>query len=589
MSREKPKGAGVRSFKTLLPYLKPHWWKAVGGTIFLILIDLAQVVMPRFIAPALDDVAEKGKQENILLLVLAILGAGALISIGRFFWRYWLSGTGIRVTTDLRKDLLKHLQKLSFTFFNKQQVGDLMAHATNDLDAIFQAMTFGFIMLVDVVFLGVMNIIAMVTLQLPSTGYLTIFTLIPLAILMVVIVQFGPLLRTRWKEVRDSFSAMSARVSENISGIRVVKAYGQEDGETRSFNLVSKDYVRQNINLIKVWGLLFPIIMFLSGISFFLVLLLGGRYMILGQLTVGNFTAFQLNLAMVIWPMSAIGWLMNMIQSGAASMARVNTILDTVPDIADTPDTLPLDRIEGEIRFNKLTFTYPGVDHPAIEDISFSLKPGKILGIIGTLGAGKSTLISLIPRFYETPAGSIEVDGHEISRVPLKVLREAIGMVPQDTFLFSETVKENIGFGIDREVSQDEVERAAKIAGIHDEILEFPQGYDTLLGERGVTVSGGQKQRLTIARAVLTDPKILVLDDALSAVDADTEIEILTALKGIMRQRAVIIVSARPRSLAFADEILVLDAGKIVERGTHAELMKHEGLYALFAKLQGIK
>lgn len=555
----------------------------------MILIDLAQVVMPRFIAPALDDVAEKGKQGNILLLVLAILGAGALISIGRFFWRYWLSGTGIRVTTNLRKDLLEHLQKLSFTFFNKQQVGDLMAHATNDLDAIFQAMTFGFIMLVDVVFLGVMNIIAMVTLQLPSTGYLTIFTLIPLAILMVVIVQFGPLLRTRWKEVRDSFSAMSARVSENISGIRVVKAYGQEDGETRSFNLVSKDYVRQNINLIKVWGLLFPIIMFLSGISFFLVLLLGGRYMILGQLTVGNFTAFQLNLAMVIWPMSAIGWLMNMIQSGAASMARVNTILDTVPDIADTPDTLPLDKIEGEIQFNKLTFTYPGVDHPAIEDISFSLKPGKILGIIGTLGAGKSTLVSLIPRLYEAPAGSIEVDGHEISRVPLKVLRNAIGMVPQDTFLFSETVKENIGFGIDREVSADEVESAAKIAGIHDEILEFPQGYDTLLGERGVTVSGGQKQRLTIARAVLTDPRILILDDALSAVDADTEIEILTALKGIMRQRAVIIVSARPRSLAFADEILVLDAGRIVERGSHAELMKHEGLYALFAKLQGIK
>ncbi len=589
MSRERPKGVGVRSFKTLLPYMRPHWWKVVGGTAFLILIDLAQVVMPRFIAPALDNVAEQGRHGNILLLVLAILGAGALISLGRFFWRYWLSGTGIRVTTDLRKDLLEHLQKLSYSFFNKQQVGDLMAYATNDLDAIFQAMTFGFIMLVDVVFLGVMNIIAMVTLQMPATGYLSIFTLIPLAVLMAVIVQFGPMLRTRWKEVRDSFSAMSARVSENVSGIRVVKAYGQEEGETDSFRLVSKDYVRQNINLIKVWGLLFPIIMFLSGISFFLVLLLGGRYMILGQLTVGNFTAFQLNLAMVIWPMSAIGWLMNMIQSGAASMARVNSILDTVPDIADTPDTLPVERIEGNISFNRLTFAYPGVDHPALEDISFNLKPGKILGIIGTLGAGKSTLVSLIPRLYEAPGGTIEVDGHEISRVPLKVLREAIGMVPQDTFLFSQTVKENIGFGVDREVSQEEIERAARIAGIHDEILEFPQGYDTLLGERGVTVSGGQKQRLTIARAVLTDPRILILDDPLSAVDADTEIEILTALKGIMRERAVILVSARPRSLAFADEILVLDAGKIVERGTHEELIRLDGLYALFARLQGLK
>jgi len=590
MRSEKPAGVGLRSFKTLAPYVKPHLWKIVGGTIFLILIDIAQIIMPRLIGASLDSILIEGKGLSfILIMVGGILGLGALIALGRHFWRRWLSGTGIRVITDLRNDLVNHLQKLSFAFHDKQQVGDLMAHATNDIQQVQQAITIGFVIAVDIIFMGIFNIIAMMTLHAPVTVYLTLYTMIPLAVLVVIVVQFGRLVRSRWKAEREAFSSMTARVAENLAGIRVVKAYVQEEGETEVFRGVSKNYVRKVIDVVKLLGLFFPLIMLLSNVALFLVFLIGGRYVIVADMSVGNFVAFQVYLGMLIWPIISIVWLMNRVQSGAASMGRINKLLETEPEITDDEDTLPLTEIEGRFEFKNLTFAYEGVEHPALNKINLEIHPGKITGIIGTLGSGKSTLISLIQRLYEAPQGTITVDGHDIRRIPIKVLRGAIGMVPQDSFLFSKTVAENIAFGLQREYSQEEVEKATKIAGIHEEILEFPQGYDTILGERGVTVSGGQKQRLTIARAILADPRILILDDSLSAVDADKEIEILTALKEIMRERAVIIISARPRSLAFADEILVMDEGHITERGTHEELVKKDGLYALFVKLQGVK
>lgn len=622
LMQERPdkKGQGLRAFRTLLPYVKPHVHKIIGGSVALILIDLLQIWLPRFVRATIDLIvankdavqgimrtllpnfihdaliptidrimADRGAISLILWIALGMLMIGLITSVGRYFWRRWLAGSAIRVTADLRKDLLKHLQTLSYSFYNKQQVGDLMAHATNDLNAIMRAMMPGFVIIVDIIFMGILAVIYMLTLRWPLTGMLTVYAIIPLVVMSFFIGYFGKLLHTRFRAVRDSFSAMTARVTENLSGIRVVKAYVQEEGETASFKEKSADYVRKNISLIKIWGLFFPAIMFLSNLSLFLIMLLGGRMVILTQLTVGDFVAFQAYLGMLIWPMIAIGWVINLLQSGAASMGRINELLHTRPEIADGPDTLPLTEIEGSISFKNLTFQYPDTEHPALADISFDLGPGKILGIIGTVGSGKSTLVSLIPRLYEAPEGTLTVDGHTINKVPLKVLREAVGMVPQDIFLFSQTVAQNIAFGLKREVGQEEIEKAARIAGIHKEICKFPEGYETMLGERGVTVSGGQKQRLTIARAVLTDPRVLVLDDALSAVDSDTEIEILTALKGMMQKRAVIIISARPRSLAFADEILVLDEGRIAEKGKHEELLKNDGLYALFARLQGIE
>jgi len=590
MRRDRPESAGLRSFASLGSYVKPHWPKILGGTIFLIIIDLAQIVMPRFISQAIDNILTPGKGLSFALIMVGIIvGLGVIIAVGRHFWRRWLVGIGIRTTANLRRDLLSHLQKLSFSFHDKQQVGDLMAHATNDLQQVFRAMTFGFIIAVDILFMGILTILAMLFLDWPATGWLTLYTLIPLAVLGAIIARFGGLLRKRWKAEREAYSSMTARVTENLSGIRVVKAYVQEEGETENFREVSKDYVRKYLKVIRLWGLFFPLIMFLANIALFLVLLIGGRFVIVADMTVGNFVAYQIYIGMLIWPIIAIGWLMNMIQSGAASMGRLNKLFETEPEIADDADTLDISEIEGRIEFKNLDFTYEGMKHPALKDVSFELEPGKIMGIIGTLGSGKSTLINLLQRLYEAPEGSITVDGHDIRRIPLPVLRGAVGMVPQDSFLFSQTIAQNISFGLEREYSMEEVQQAAKIAGIHKEILAFPEGYETMMGERGVTVSGGQKQRLTIARAIMAAPRVLILDDALSAVDADTEIEILSGLKKIMRKHAVIIISARPRSLAFADEILVMDEGRIAERGTHDKLLARDGLYALFAKLQGVK
>jgi ATP-binding cassette subfamily B multidrug efflux pump len=589
MHSEKTKAAGIRSFASLGSYVRPHWPKIIGGFIFLVIVDIGQIMLIDFLATVVDNLKPEATMRFIALNVLAYLVIGLFIAVGRYFWRRWLSGTGVRIITDLRYNLANHLQSLSFSFFDKRQVGDLMAHSTEDIETLRRAITFGPIILLDIIFQGIPAIIRMATKQPPATLKLTLFVMLPLMIILVFVGRFSRLLRNRWRAVREAFSAMMARVTENLSGIRVVKAYVQEDGETEEFRKVSKDYVSKNINLFKVWGVMFPLVGFLASVSMFLILLVGGRYVILGELSIGNFVAMPLYIGVIMWPMMAIGWLMNLTQSGTAAMVRLNKLFATKPEIADTDKTLPIKAIEGKVKFKKLSFTYPGMKHPALRNVSFELKPGKILGIIGTIGAGKSTLINLIPRLYEAPENKISVDGNDITKIPLEILRKSIGMVPQDTFLFSQTVAENIAFGVDREYSRQEVERAAKIAGIHDEILEFPQGYDTIMGERGVTVSGGQKQRLTIARAVMTDPKILILDDALSAVDADTEIEILTALKDIMRERAVIIISARPRSLAFADEILVMDEGRIAERGTHDELLSADGLYALFAKLQGVK
>jgi ATP-binding cassette subfamily B protein len=450
-----------------------------------------------------------------------------------------------------------------------------MAHATNDIDAVRMAMALGIVFLTDTVILGVLTIFFMIYIH----PMLTVYAILPMPLITFITIFFSRTIHQRFEVLQKTFSALTERVRESIAGIRVVKAYVLEKKEEEKLCHLSRDYVQKNVSVTKVWGMFFPILLFFSNLSMAIVLYLGGRLTIFQSITTGDFVAFMSYLGMLAWPMMALGWAINVIQRGTASMDRLNRIFEQVPEIADSPEVVKIQSLRGRIEIRNLTFSPGNGGGPLLQDIDLTILEGERMVIVGRTGAGKTVFCNLLARVLESPEGSLFLDGTEIHRIPLKVLRGSIGYVPQETFLFSDTLRENIGFG-KLSSSDDEIERAARLAQIYDEIKEFPEGMNTVIGEKGVTLSGGQRQRVSIARAILMNPPIFILDDALSSVDIQTEERILDGLERFLHGRTTILVTHRIAPLRRADRIVVLERGKVAEIGTHATLLSRGGIYA---------
>ncbi|MCR4401936.1 MAG: ABC transporter ATP-binding protein/permease [Firmicutes bacterium] len=561
----------------LTEFLFRYRSRYVLGAFFLVVVDALQLVVPRLLGRVTDDF-RAGRLDNAALIryVGLLVGIALLVAVGRYFWRMYIMGTARLIDYTLRNRFFAHLETLSASFFNDHKTGDLMAHATNDIHAVRHAFAQGIVLSVDALFLTVSTVailVRTVDLRLVALG------LAPLPFVALIVTYFSRLIHSRFRDVQEKFAALTDRVQENLAGIRVVKAFVQEQAEIDRFEEAARRVVDSNMRLVRIWGLFWPLVQFVAGLSFVVVLGYGGRLVILGDISLGDFVAFGGYLSMAIWPMMAIGWVVNTLQRGLASMDRLNVIFSTKPEVLDGRDVLPVQAITGDVEFRNLVFTYPGEREPALRNIDLKIPAGRTVGILGRTGSGKTTLVNLLLRLYNPGPGELLVDGVDINAVPLAVLRRDIGYVTQDSFLFSTTIRGNIGFAGD-DLSDEAIEEAAEVAGVAGEVREFPQGFDTVVGERGVTLSGGQKQRVAIARAIIKDPRILILDDCFSAVDAETEDRILRALRGIMRQRTTILISHRISTLKEADEIVVLDKGRIVERGSHEALVAAGGMYA---------
>ncbi len=476
---------------------------------------------------------------------------------------------------DLRNDFFAHLQKLSMNFFLDHKTGDIMSRATNDLNAVRMVLGPGIMYSITTI---TMFIISM-SLMFSINFRLTIYALIPFPLLSFLINRFGFLIHKRYEKIQAQFSNLSARIQENLSGIRVIKAYVREDNEIEEFRKQNRKYFENSKSMIKVQSIFFPIIELMGGLGILVVLWYGGIQVISGKISIGDFVAFNGYLLLLLWPVIALGWVISLFQRGTASMGRMNKILNIEPEIKDDKNILKIDNIKGEIEFRNLTFSYNNINEPILKNINLKIRKGMTVAIVGPTGSGKTTLVNLISRIFDAPDGTLFIDGVPIKRIPLNVLRSNIGYVPQDSFLFSDTIRENIIFGVNN-VREEEIINSAEVSQILNDINEFPEKFGTMLGERGINLSGGQKQRVAIARALIRKPKIIILDDALSSVDTYTEEEILKRLKGFMKGRTSIIISHRISTVKDADWIIVLDNGIIVEQGEHNDLIKEDKLYA---------
>jgi ATP-binding cassette subfamily B protein len=536
---------------------------------------------------ATNDLTSQVTTRKLLFYALAVIAVFLVKGVFQFLTRWIVIGISRDIEFDLRNDLFAHLEQLSYSYYQRNRTGDIMARATNDLNAVRNLLGPAIMYSANTI---VFTALA-VTYMLKISPKLTLYAFLPLPIASIIIQYFGRQIHERFERIQAMFSDISARAQENFSGARVIRAYVQEEPEITAFEHANQEYIRRSLKLVRLMGMLWPTLELMLGIAIVVVLWLGGRQVLLGRMNVGDFVAFNTYMAQLMWPVIALGWVINIFQRGTASMGRINQILTEMPEIADEATSYePRARSElvarssqpearslrGEIEFCNLDFAYSGA--PILKDVNLRIPAGSSLAIVGPTGSGKTTLVSLIPRIYDATPGAVMIDGRPIRDYPVEVLRRNIGFVPQETFLFSDTIRENISFGKD-DSSLEEVEMAAEGANIAQDIGGFPESYSTTVGERGITLSGGQKQRTAIARALLRSPRILILDDALSSVDTHTEDKILNHLREIMQGRTTIFISHRVSTVRNADRIAVLHQGRIVELGTHDELIALNGYY----------
>ena len=563
-------------YRILLPYFRRNLGILAIGVSSLLIVDLLQLFIPRVIKLAVDDLTRYQATSARLLSYAGMVLALALgIVVFRFVWRRCLFGHSRQVEEALRNRLFSHLQTLSFSYFDRANTGDLMAHATNDVQAVQLAAGMGLVALTDTLVLGTAAIGFMLYIN-PS---LTLIALLPMPFIALFARTISKIFYERFQKVQASFSQLTERARENLAGIRTIKAYTQETAEIKRFDQTGRNYIAANLRMVKISGFFSPMSLIFTNISMALVLVIGGKLTILNTISVGDFVAFNSYLLLLTWPMMALGWMINLFQRGSASLGRIQAILNTTSEAAEIVEVPKKSLTQGDIESRNLTFTYPGSNLPALEDIHLSIKPGQLVGIVGRTGAGKSTLCQLLPRLYDTPPGQLYLEGEDIHRWPLDELRRAIAVVPQDPFIFADTVRANICFG-NPDASTDEMIEAAEAAHLLDEILALPHQFDTILGERGVTLSGGQKQRLTLARALILSTPLLILDDCFSSVDLETELAILANLRHYLKARTTLIASHRLEAMRAADVIFVLEWGRLREQGSHDQLLAQKGIYA---------
>ncbi len=562
-----------QNLRPLLPYFAKYRRGLAFGTVSVLLDNGIWVIFPQVLRWAINGLREGVTSQKIASYAAMLVGIALVKGIFRFLTRWVVIGISRDIEFDLRNDLFRHLESLSWSYYQRTRTGDIMARDTNDLNAVRMLLGPAIMYSANTVVYTLGALYFMFRIS-PS---LTAWAFLPLPVVSIVVQYFGSRIHERFERIQAMFSDISARAQENFSGARVVRAFVQEEAEIEAFESANREYIRRSLKLVRLMGMLWPTLETLLGLAVVLVLWLGGRQVIQGKIDVGMFVAFNTYLVQLTWPMISIGWVLNLFQRGSASMGRINEIFAERPEIADRiPPDRPPEAIRGEIEFRNLSFAYNGV--PVLNDVSLKIPAGSSLAVVGATGSGKSTLVSLVPRIYDAPAGSVLIDGRPITDYPLATLRRAIGFVPQETFLFSDTVRENIALGAES-AGDDDVRRAAEAANIASDIADFPEKYQTMVGERGITLSGGQKQRTAIARALIRDPRILVLDDALSSVDTDTEEKILNHLREVMQGRTTIFISHRVSTVRNADRIAVLHGGRIVELGTHDELIARSGYY----------
>jgi ATP-binding cassette, subfamily B, multidrug efflux pump len=562
----------LKSLRPLLPYLKRYRWGYIAGTLCVFLTNGIWILFPLVLGKAADDLHGGVTRHKLLLYAGALLAIATTKGIFQFLTRWIVIGVSRDIEFDLRNDLFQRLEGLSYSYYQRNRTGDIMARATNDLSAVRNLLGPAIMYTANTIVL----MAGALAFMLSISPRLTLYTFLPLPAASILIQYFGRRIHDRFERIQAMFSDISARAQENFSGARLIRAYVQEDAEIRAFEAENQEYIRRSLKLVRLMGMLWPTLELIMGCAVVLVLWLGGREVLGGHISVGQFVSFSTYMMQLTWPVIALGYVINLFQRGTASLVRLNEIMQEQPEIKDAPGAQDRD-ITGKIEFRGLNFSYNGKQ--VLHDVNLRVPAGSSLAIVGPTGSGKTTLVSLVPRIYDAEPGTVLIDGRPIRDYSLASLRKNIGFVPQETFLFSDRIRENIALGVDS-ATDEEIHNAADAANIATDIESFPEGYNTMVGERGITLSGGQKQRTAIARAILRNPRILILDDSLSSVDTLTEERILQGLADVMSGRTSILISHRVSTVRQADRIIVLEAGRVVEQGSHSELLLGGGYYA---------